>query len=105
MREFLAYLAAGVGTYTMRSVFILSGEKIKLPQVVVQGLKFVGPAVLSALAAVSIASGGGLSGIIAPRPEVFGMIACIAVAWWKKNVLLTVAVGLLVVSVLRTVMG
>lgn len=105
MREFLALFVVGVGTYAMRSVFILRGDKIQLPTIVVQGLKYVGPAVLSSLAAVSIASGEGFFGVFTFSPEAAGLVACVAVAWWKKNVVLTVAVGLTVVWVLIEVMA
>ncbi len=105
MRELLALLGAGVGTYAMRSVFILRGGKVELPVIAVQGLKYVGPAVLSALVTVSIASGKGISGVFTLSPEAVGLVVCVAVAWWKKNVVLTVGVGLAVVWVLTEIMA
>ena len=104
MLEFLALFVAGAGTYAMRSVFILSGDKVQLPTIVIQGLKYVGPAVLSAIATVSIASGEGIFGLVNFSPESMGLIVCVIVAWWKKNVLLTVGVGLAVVWILTEVM-
>ena len=105
MREFLALFAAGVGTYALRSVFIVRGDKVQLPEVVVQALKYVGPAVLSALVTVSIASGRGISGLVNFSPETLGLIACVLVAWWKKNIILTVSVGLAVVWILTELMA
>lgn len=105
MREFLAFAVAGAGTYFMRSIFILRGAKTTLPRVFEQSLKYVGPAVLSSLVAVSIAQGAGIMGVIAPRPETVGMVVCVLVAWWRKSVVLTVVVGLAVVWLLQAVMG
>jgi branched-subunit amino acid transport protein len=105
MRELLALLVAGVGTYAMRSVFILRGDKIELPVMAVQGLKYVGPAVLSAIATVSIASGRGIFGVFTFSPEAIGLVVCVVVAWWKKNVILTVSVGFAVVWILTELMA
>jgi branched-subunit amino acid transport protein len=105
MREFLAFAVAGAGTYFMRSVFIIRGANTSLPTALEQGLKYVGPAVLSSLVAVSVAQGAGIMGVIGPRPETIGMVACVVVAWWRKNVVLTVVVGLAVVWLLQGVMG
>jgi len=44
-------------------------------------------------------------GVIAPRPETVGMVVCVLVAWWRKNVALTVVVGLAVVWLLQGVVG
>ena len=104
MREFLAFAVAGIGTYFTRSVFIIGGERIELPAVVKRALKYVGPAVLSSLVAVSITAGEGLGSFVTPRPETLAALVCIAVAWWKKNVVLTVVVGLIVVWALQQVM-
>jgi len=105
MREFLVFAVAGAGTYLMRSIFILRVGKTTLPRLLEQGLKYVGPAVLSSLVAVSIAQGAGIMGVIAPRPETVGMVVCVLVAWWRKNVALTVVVGLAVVWLLQGVVG
>jgi len=105
MREFLAFVAVGAGTYFLRSYFILRGDQTQLPPVVEQGLKYVGPAVLSSLAAVAVAQGGGIVGIVVPRPESIGLVAAVAVAWWSKSVVLTVVVGFAVVWLLQGVMG
>jgi branched-subunit amino acid transport protein len=105
MRELLVFAVAGAGTYFMRSIFIVRGDRTTLPGLIEQGLKYVGPAVLSSLIAVSIAQGTGIMGIITPRPETVGMVVCVAVAWWRKNVVLTVVVGLAVVWFLQGVLG
>jgi branched chain amino acid efflux pump len=105
MPEFIAYAVVGIGTYFMRSGFILARSDSVMPPVVAQGLRFVGPAVLSALVAVFVADGGGLATFVSLRPETLGMVAAIGVAWWKRDVILTVTVGIAAVWILQTFMA
>lgn len=105
MSELIAYTVVGVGTYFMRSGFILASGEATMPPLVTQALRFVGPAVLSALIAVSIADGGGIAAFVSARPETLGMVAAIAIALWRRNVILTVTVGIAVVWILQTVMN
>ncbi len=105
MSELIAYTVVGVGTYFMRSGFILTSGESTMPPLVTQALRFVGPAVLSALIAVSIADGGGIAAFVSVRPETLGMVAAIAIALWRRNVILTVTVGIAVVWILQTVMN
>lgn len=105
MPELIAFAVVGVGTYFMRAGFILASSDSAMPPLVTQALRFVGPAVLSALIAVFVADGGGIATFASARPESLGMLAAIAVALWKRNVILTVTVGIGAVWILQTVMG
>ncbi len=89
----------------MRSGFILARSDSAMSPVTAQALRFVGPAVLSALVAVAVADGGGITAFVSVRPETLGMLAAIGVAWWKRDVILTVTVGIAAVWILQTFMA
>lgn len=87
-------VAVTVVTYAMRSVGILALAGRTLPPIVERGLRHVGPAVLAALVAdIATGDGGG------PWPalgvaEALGLVAAGTVAWWRRNVVLSLAAGL-----------
>ena len=101
MHELFAYAVVGAGTYVMRSGFILAGAGADLPPAFKRTLRFVGPAVLSSLVAVDVANGEGISAALSGRPETFGILVAVGIAWWKSNVILTIAAGVAVVWVLQ----
>jgi branched-subunit amino acid transport protein len=49
LRPFLAIVAVGLGTYALRSVFILALANRRIPPPVIAALDYVAPAVLGAL--------------------------------------------------------
>lgn len=87
-------VAVTVVTYAMRSVGILALAGRTLPPIVERALRHVGPAVLAALVA-DIAAGDGSD--LWPAlgfAEALGLIAAGTVAWWRRNVVLSLAAGL-----------
>ena len=89
-------------TYPPRAVGLLTPGLERLPKVALEYLQLVGPAVLSAIAAVStvvvVPEGG--TPTIHVGIEWLAVLACVAITAWRKNLLLglLVAVGLVVVA-------
>lgn len=91
----LTVLALAVGTYSARSLPILVLAGRALPPLVVSGLRYVGPAVLSALVVSLIASPEQANNGVTAA-EVAGIAVAIPVAWKTGNLVATLGVGMTV---------
>lgn len=94
MTDFLAVLVVGLGTYALRSVFILALANRRIPPTVIAALDYVAPAVLAALV-VSLLVGA--DGTLAVGPaEVAALVAGAAAIWRTRNFLLSAGIGMAV---------
>ena len=90
----LALMAAvGVPTYLMRGGVILALGERAVPPVVERALRNVGPAVMAALV-VNLVAGGddGIGGVTGAELAAIGV--GLAVAAWRRNVILTLVAGM-----------
>jgi branched-subunit amino acid transport protein len=87
-----AVLAIGAITYTSRAGLIVFLADRPLPANVTRALRYVGPAVLSALTVNLIAGGKGASGIEAV--EIAALVAAMVVAWSTRNLIAALGVGM-----------
>jgi len=96
MRLWLIVLAMGAATYAIRlSVFVFVHHSA-LPRTARDALRFVTPAVLAAIVAPAVLYAGSARALDAgPGNErlVAGLLAA-AVAWFAKNVWLTITTGM-----------
>jgi len=89
-------------TYPSRALGLLTPGLERLPRVALDYLHLVGPAVLAALAVVNA-----LVVVRAERPmlnvgiEALGVVACLAITAWRKNLLLGLLVAVVLVAVAR----
>lgn len=81
MTAFAVILLAGIGTYAARSVFILGVGDTELSPQVERSLRFVGPAVLAALAASLLTSPDGVAAFVSDIPTLGGSLVAGATAW------------------------
>lgn len=90
---------AGAGTFLARISFLGVAHRMADPPVAVQRvLRMIPPAALAALVLPALVRPGGHFDLTQPR-LVAGLVA-IAVAYWTKNVLVTLAVGMAVLVIL-----
>lgn len=89
-----AVLAVGMITYVSRAGLIVFLADRPLPADVTRALRYVGPAVLSALTVNLIAGGAGVSGV--EFAEVAAIAASVVVAWWRRNLIASLAAGMVV---------
>jgi branched-subunit amino acid transport protein len=87
-----AVLAVGLITYASRAGLIVFLADRQLPANVTRALRYVGPAVLSALTVNLIAGGNGASGI--EGAEVAAVAVGIAVAWTTRNLIAALGAGM-----------
>ena len=96
MKDF--YLIAGMAavTFTIRySMFAVAG-RIEFPAWLVNALRYVPPAVLTAIIvpAVFIPSGQGIQ-FTHTNPYLIGAFVALCVGWFSKNLLLTIVSGMI----------
>lgn len=103
----IAIALSGVVTYTVRAVLLLlAGRLTDLPPVVAAALRMIPAAALAALAIPAILRPDGASeSIQLLSPELLAGVLAGAVAAWSRNLLATIAVGLVAVVVLERIVG
>jgi branched-subunit amino acid transport protein len=93
-----AVVAIGLITYTSRAGLIVFLADRPLPANVTRALRYVGPAVLSALTVNLIAGGKGASGVEAA--EVAAIAVAIVVASFTRNLIAALAAGMVTLWVI-----
>ncbi|MFO7323939.1 MAG: AzlD domain-containing protein [Chloroflexota bacterium] len=96
MNEFMLVLGMAVVTFAMRYPVMALVGRINLPDRVFQALRYVPPAVLSAIVVPELLLPDGERMLLAPENTrlVAGLVALL-VAWKTKNLLLTIVLGML----------
>lgn len=94
MTVFLAILITGIGTYVTRAIFIVGLADRVLPRKVEEALEYVGPATLAALVVTLLLDGSG--NLAVGVPEAAALLVAALVAWWVRNLLAVVALGMAV---------
>ena len=101
MSLWLTILGMGLVTYAIRLVPLLALERWPLPLRLRQALRFVPPAVLSAILLPELVRPGGIVDVSFANDRLIAGLSAIAIAWFSKNVLLTIAAGLVVLWTLQ----
>ncbi len=98
-RLWLTIVLAGAGTFVARISFLGVAHRIADPPIALQRiLRMIPPAALAALVLPAFVRPGGQFDLTQPR-LVAGLVATV-VAFWTKNVLVTLAVGMAVLIIL-----
>lgn len=96
-----ALVIAGALTFATRLSFVLLLARVQVPPLLVHALRFVPPAVLSAIVASEIFVRDGAPDLSPANPRLLAGAAAAVVAWRTRNVLLTIAVGMAALWVLQ----
>ena len=102
----LLIFAVGAITYTARLSFIALFARRDMPPLLAEALKHVPVAMLTAIVvpAVVFMSPGELR-LDPANAKLIAALVAGAVAWWRQNAVLTIAVGMIVLWLLRYVVG
>jgi branched-subunit amino acid transport protein len=92
-------LLGGLVTFGMRFSLIYLFGRLEVPETIRRALHYVPPAVFSALVFPELFLSGGKLALDNHR-MIVGMMA-IVVAWFSKNTLLTIIVGMIMLFVLQ----
>jgi branched-subunit amino acid transport protein len=100
MTIWLTMFLVGLGTYVTRLSFILIFGRRELPDVVRRALRFVPPAVLTALIFPELLLPDGRLDLSPGNERLIAGLLATLVAWRSKNVMLTIVAGMTVVLLL-----
>jgi branched-subunit amino acid transport protein len=103
MNYWLIIIAMGIVTFGIRLLPIVLLGRIEIPLVVQRALRFVPPAVLSAIIAPELLMPGGQLNVSPGNARLIAGLLATVVAWRTKNVLLTIAVGMIALWVLGAI--
>jgi branched-subunit amino acid transport protein len=101
MNVWLVLLFGGLITYAIRLSFIVLLERWQMPPIVQRALRFVPPAVLSAIIFPEMLMQGGSFNLGLSNLRLIAGVLAVLVAWKTKNALITVGVGMTVLLVLQ----
>jgi len=101
MGAWMTMLAVGLATYASRLSFFVLFERMRIPEKLRRALRFVPPAVFSAIIFPELLAEGGRT-VISLNNErlIAGMVAGL-VGWRTHNVLLTVLIGMILLLLLQ----
>ena len=100
----LLMAAAGLVTFGIRLSFIFLLERVKTPAWFHRSLRFVPPAVLSAILLPALVQRTNGLDLSLRNPQLLAGLTAVLVAWRTRNVVLTIAVGMAALLILQTVL-
>lgn len=101
MNIWLVMLAGGLLTYLTRLSFIALFGKIAMPAWLGRALRFVPPAVLSAIIFPELILPGGNLDLTPGNTRLLAGLVAVLVALWKRSTLLTILAGMGVLLLLE----
>ncbi len=103
MSPWLILLGMGVVTYLTRLSLIALFGRLAVPPIIERALRFVPPAVLSAIIFPELLRPAGAFDLSLGNVRLLAGILAILVAWRTRNVLLTIGAGMVALWVLRAI--
>lgn len=104
MTLWLTIIIIGLFTYAIRLSFIVLFGQMKVPAGVHQALRFVPPAVLSAIIFPELLLRDGALALSLGNPRLIAGILAVVVAWRTKNAFLTIGLGMVTLWLLQAVL-
>lgn len=101
MNIWLVMLIGGLITFGMRFSFIFLFGKFHIPETVRKALHYVPPAVLSAIVFPELFLPNGTLNLSIGNHRLLAGLIAMAVAWFTKNTLITILVGMIALFVLQ----
>jgi len=101
----LLFLAIGLGTFTLRFLFIYLFGKIEMPDWLRRALRFVPAAALAALVFPALTHPAGQMNLSLQNFRLLAGFGGALVAWKTRNVLLTILVGMMLLWILEALFG
>ena len=99
----LLMLVGGLITFGIRLSFIFLLEKVITPDWFKRALRFVPPAVLSAILLPALVQRNNKLDFSVQNPQLLAGLVAVLVAWRTRNVLLTIAAGLAALLLLQII--
>ncbi|MCC7117432.1 MAG: AzlD domain-containing protein [Anaerolineales bacterium] len=103
MKIWLAMLAGGLITFGMRFSLIYLFGKLEIPETLKRALRYVPPAVLAAIVFPELFYSGAQINLGPTNIRLMAGVVAILTAWFSKNTLLTILVGMLALVFLNLI--
>ena len=103
MTAWLIIVGMGIVTYAIRLSLIVLLGRLDVPPLVQRALRFVPPAVLSAIILPEVLRPGGALDISFGNDRLIAGVLAAVVAWRTRNVFLSIAVGMVALWILSAV--
>ncbi len=103
MNVWLLLIGMGIVTYAIRLSLIVLIGRVDVPPIIQRALRFVPPAVLTAIIFPELLRPGGTFDLSFGNVRLLAGVLAAGVAWRTKNVLLTIGVGMGALWVLQVV--
>ena len=101
MNIWLVMLIAGLITFAIRFSLIYLFGRFKIPETMRQALRYVPPAVLSAIVFPELFFHEGMLNLSLDNARLLAGLIAILVAWISRNTLITIVAGMLALFVLQ----
>jgi branched-subunit amino acid transport protein len=101
MNIWVVMLIGGLITFAIRFSFIYLFGKFHIPETVRKALHYVPPAVLSAIVFPELLLPNGTMNLSFSNYRLLAGLVAMLVAWWTKNILITILAGMIALFVLR----
>lgn len=101
MNIWIVMLLGGLITYGIRHSFIYLFGRIEIPETIRRALRFVPPAVLTAIVFPEVLMQSNRPDFSLGNERMLAALVAVLVAWWTKNTLLTIVVGMAALIVLQ----
>ena len=105
MALWITILAAGLVTYALRLALVGALAQVTLPPLLVRALRFVPPAVLTAIVVPEMVLPGGHFDASVRNPRLVAGALATLVAWATKSVVFTVVAGMVALWLLPVLLG
>jgi len=103
MNVWLLLICMGLVTYAVRLSLIVLTEHVVMPPIIQRALCLVPPAVLTAIIFPELLMPGGTIYLSFENVRLLAGVLAAVVAWYTRNVLLTIGVGMVALWVLQAV--
>ncbi len=104
MTIWVVIVACAIITFLIRVSFIAAFGKKEIPIWLQRALKFVPPSVLSVIACQSVLFQGSHLDISLNNTRLIAGIIAALVAWWTKNILVTIIAGMAALILIQIVL-
>ena len=105
MTAWFIIIGMGLVTYAIRLAPIALLERIEMPRLMRQALRFVPPAVLSAIVWVELLRPGGSLDVSPGNTRLLAGALATLIAWRTRSVLITIGAGMLALWILQALLG
>ena len=95
------FIGMGATTFFTRGAFLLPGDKLRLPRIVEEALRYAPVAALFAIIAPDLLLLKGSLNLSLDNPRLLGGIVALAIAIFTRNILLTIVAGMLTLTIAR----